>query len=106
MYFSIILSFLLISPNMINSNIKCDEVDVSYVKKDASGAEYGQIEIDLDGYKGEVYYVFYYPSGHLVTQEVSKPKLEELKPGKYYCSVVYGSGCTKKIEFEINEIGG
>ena len=106
MLFSIILSFLLLSTD-VTQNTDCDDVEITFQTTNVTATNQGSVSVEVEGsVKGPVYYVFYYTSGHLVNEDVTKSSINNLKSGKYYCSVVYNSGCTQKIEFEIKENGG
>lgn len=58
----------------------------------------------VEGASSPVYYIFYYPNGQLVDakRDVSKNKIENMKPGKYYCSISDNKGCTAKVEFKVD----
>jgi hypothetical protein len=60
-----------------------------------------EIEVEVEGGIDPVYYIFFYPNGKLVdkNRDLKSGVIKNLVIGKYVCAVE--SGCTKRIEFEV-----
>jgi hypothetical protein len=59
------------------------------------------IEIEAKDGRAPYKYVFYKPSGHLLTEEFDTNTVRKLPKGKYFCTVLDHIGCYKTIEIEI-----
>jgi hypothetical protein len=59
--------------------------------------------ISVDGGVPPIYFIFFYPDGRLVDKKrnIKSGSVEDFAKGKYVCAVTDESGCSKKIEFEI-----
>jgi hypothetical protein len=86
------------------SDANCDRLKVSIKVTNAeNGKPNGSAEAKVEGAVSPVYYIFFLPDGRLLKKDldVMSNKIENLKPGKYFCSVADGAGCTKKVDFII-----
>lgn len=62
-----------------------------------------EILVKVEGGVDPVYYVFFYPNRKLVdkNRDLKSGVIKNLVAGKYICAVTDESGCTKRIEFEV-----
>ena len=67
----------------------------------SGGTGNGEVEIKLIGSDVKAWYQFYTIDKELLSLEVENNSIEGLEKGKYYCLVVIGDECYKKLDFEI-----
>lgn len=84
----------------LSQSEECDELTVkaSITYAVESGAK---VEIEAKGGITPYKYVFYKPSGHLLTEDFDSNTISKLPKGKYHCTVIAQKGCYKSIEIEI-----
>lgn len=80
------------------STDKCESLKLSLVL-----SEERVTSIAVNGGISPIYYIFFYPDGRLVdkNRDIKSGSVNKFTKGKYICAVTDESGCTKKIEFEI-----
>lgn len=71
------------------------------VQNSEPGRDNGAVQATVSGAEQPVYYIFYVASGQLLSKDVNSSKVEHIKPGTYFVSIVDGKGCVRKTEFKI-----
>lgn len=79
----------------------CDNLSISVKTTPVEGGKNGSVEVKVSGGKDPIYYIVYLPSGKPLKNDATSNSIKDLAQGNYFCSIVDGSGCTKKIEFKI-----
>lgn len=81
----------------------CDSMEVEIAVENSSrDITKSKVTVSVKGGKAPIYYVFYRPSGHLLSKNMESNSVDELSKGVYFCSVVDAEGCTKKIELKVD----
>ena len=77
---------------------KCESLKLSIER-----SEEQVTAIAVNGGISPIYYIFFYPDGRFVdkNRDLKSGSIKNFSKGKYICAVTDESGCTKKIEFEI-----
>lgn len=100
LFISAFMFLKLSGPVVDPGNPECDNVNASVVVSFEEGKG-GKAEVTAKGGVVPYKYVFYKPSGHLLSEEFDKNVVSKLEKGKYFCTVLDKKGCYTTIEIEI-----
>ena len=79
----------------------CENFKVTATVQHIGQGTKGAVTIEAKGNADPTYYIFHLEDGELVTKDVISNKVDKLDAGTYFCSVVDGTGCRKRVKFTI-----
>jgi len=93
--------FLGFSSFQSSNELNCDNITAEVVLKANSKNNTTDVTVNVKSGKEPIYYVFYKPDGHLLSKSITDNFVKDIAKGNYFCSIVDGNGCKKRIDINI-----